>query len=385
MKRIALVTTSRAEYGIQSRLIRMLQDDPDIDFRLVVSGTHLSEKHGMTWRQIEADGIVISEKVDIGIDNTESVPYIMAVALEKFADILASIKPDIVVLLGDRYEMLSVALACTLNNIPIAHIHGGETTEGAVDEVFRHSITKAAYLHFTSCEEYRRRVIQLGEAPNRVFNVESLGVENISHIDFIGKRELADTLGIIFSPRNFLVTFHPVTMEERTASEQTKELLSALEMLDNSTIVFTHPNADREGDVIAGLIESFVSKHPKTYLFKSLGIRRYFSLMKFVNAVIGNSSSGIIETPSLGVPTVNIGDRQKGRMQAPSIINCAPICSDISKAIQEAESLDFRNICSKAVNPYAKDGTANQILYELKRNDLSVGLKKEFFDVDFSL
>jgi len=250
MRRIALVTTSRAEYGIQSRLIRMLQDDPEVEY--------LSRKHGMTWRQIAADGIGIAAKVDIGIDRTNSVPAIMAAALEKMSKILAEIKPDIAVLLGDRYEMLSVAMACVLNSIPIAHLHGGETTVGATDEVFRHSITKAAYLHFTSCEDYRKRVIQLGEAPARVFNVGSLGVENCRKFKLMKRLELERSLGFKFGKRNVLVTFHPVTFEPGEAVRQADELIAALETLD-AEIVITHPNADSEGDDIAERFKAFGS------------------------------------------------------------------------------------------------------------------------------
>lgn len=378
MRRIALITTSRAEYGIQSRLIRMLQDDCDIDFKLVVSGSHLSEKHGMTWRHIEADGVAIAEKVDIGIDSTNSVSHIMALALVKFSDVLAGMKPDLVVLLGDRYEMLSAALACTINNIPIAHIHGGETTMGAVDEVFRHSITKASYLHFTSCEEYRRRVIQLGEHPSRVFNVGSLGVENCRKFKLMTKHELEDSLGFKLGHRNVVVTFHPVTFERGAAVRQVDELLAALDEIREAEIVITHPNADAEGDAIAERFKDFAERRRNVHFFASLGACRYLSLVRHCDAVIGNSSSGIIEVPSFGVPTVNIGDRQKGRIMAESVLCCEPLRDKIHAAIEKAFSPTFVAKIIDAKNPYDKRGTAAAILRQLKSCRVDGACKKKF-------
>lgn len=381
MRRIALITTSRAEYGIQSRLIRMLQDDCDVDFRLVVSGSHLSEKHGMTWRHIEADGIAIAEKVDIGIEDTNSVAHIMATALEKFSDVLAGMKPDLVVLLGDRYEMLSAALACTINNIPIAHIHGGETTMGAIDEVFRHSITKASYLHFTSCEEYRRRVIQLGEHPSRVFNVGSLGVENCRKFKLMAKRELEDSLGFKLGRRNVVVTFHPVTFERGSAVRQVDELLEALDRIQDAEVVITHPNADAEGDAIAERFKDFAERCQNVHLFASLGACRYLSLVKYCDAVIGNSSSGIIEVPSFGVPTVNIGNRQKGRIMASSVICCEPVRDKIHAAIKKAFSPRFVAQIKDIKNPYDKRGTVAAILHHLKSCRLDGACEKKFHDI----
>ena len=381
MRKIALITTSRAEYGIQSRLIRRLYEDDAFSFFLIVSGTHLSAKHGMTVREIESDGIEIAEKIDLGIDNCLDVDVVMSRALVSFGSVLRRIRPDICILLGDRYEMLAAAMACVLNQVAIAHIHGGETSEGSIDEVFRHSITKAAYLHFTSCEAYRRRVIQLGEAPERVFNVGSLGVENIGHVNFIGKSALAKELKVHFSDRNFLVTFHPVTYEKGSGARQTLELLAALDVLNDATLIFSRPNADSEGDVIADLIESFVSKHTNAYYFKSLGVRRYLSLVRCMDAVIGNSSSGIVEVPSLGVPTINIGNRQKGRIQAQSIINCQPSRKDILSSIQMVLRPGFKQRVVTTVNPYAKDGTIERIVLELKSVDLTDGIQKQFFDL----
>ncbi len=382
MRRIAAITTSRADYGIQSRLIRMLQDCADVSFSLVVSGTHLSRKHGMTVGEIEGDGIEIASRVDIGIDEETDMAKIMARAIVGFSEALSAIAPDICLLLGDRYEMMAASLACTLLNIPIAHIHGGEATEGAIDEVFRHSITKAAYLHFTSCEAYRQRVIQLGEDPSRVFNVGSLGVENIGYMDMLGREELAEKLGVRFSRRNYLVTFHPATAEQGEAISQIDELLSALGSLQDSTIVFTHPNADAGSDLIAKRIGEFVNERETAYLFKSLGARRYLSMAKCADAVVGNSSSGILEVPSLGTATVNIGDREGGRIRGASVLDCPPRAEAIAAAIAKAVELKQSGGRDAFSNPYYKPDTAKTILDTLRSFDLVGALKKKFHDMD---
>lgn len=381
MRRIALITTSRAEYGIQSRLIRMLQDDPEIDFRLIVSGTHLSKKHGCTVKQIEADGIKVAEKVDIGIDKGWPVAKIMATALEKMSVAIQNAKPDLAVLLGDRYEMLSVALACTLNNIPIAHLHGGETTIGATDEVFRHAITKAAYLHFTSCEEYRRRVIQLGEDPKRVFNVGSLGVENCRKFKLLTRPELEKELGFKFAKHNILVTFHPVTFEQGSAAAQVDELIAAIAELNDTQIVITHPNADLEGDLIADRFKAFAKGRQNVHLLSSLGSLKYLSFVKQASAIVGNSSSGVIEVPSFNVPTVNIGNRQAGRIMPDTVICCEPKREAITKAIEKAFSKDFRALIVKAKNPYEKKDTAKKIFKVLKTFPIKNACSKRFYDL----
>ncbi len=381
MRKIALVTTSRADYGIQTRLISMLQADADVDFHLFVSGTHLSEKHGMTCREIEEQGHFISSKVDIGIDQLTTTEEIFAKALIGFSKVFAELRPDIVVMLGDRYEMFAAAVAAVLKNIPIAHLHGGELTQGANDDIFRHSITKAAYLHFTSCEDYRRRVIQLGEEPSRVFNVGALSVENIKTIPLWSKEQLSENLKVEFSSKNLLVTFHPVTLEKGEAGVQIDELLSALDTLEKTTIVFTHPNADAEGDLIAEKIQQFVSRHARAYLFKSLGMVRYLSMVRCVDAVVGNSSSGVIEVPSLKTATVNIGNRQQGRIQAPSIVNCNPSKDDVLAALKTVFSPEFQTRMGQSESPYDKINTALNIVKILKEVELPTRLKKRFYDV----
>ena len=386
MRKICLVTTSRAEYGIQSRLIKKLQDDPDVDFSLIVSGMHLSKKHGYTYKEIEKDGINITKMFDIGIDTygDQNIHKIMAKAIIEFTEALKEIFPEIVVVLGDRYEMLAAVLSCTLLNIPIAHLHGGETTEGATDEVFRHAITKASYLHFTSCEEYRRRVIQLGEDPGRVFNVGSLGVENTHSFKLMDKEAIASELGIKFSDKNILVTFHPVTFEKGQAEKQINELLKALGQLENTTIIFTKPNADAENEIIAKKIDDFVAGHETSYAFTSLGAVRYLSLAKIADAVVGNSSSGIIEVPSFKTATINIGDRQAGRLQAASVVNSAPDSRQIFSAVNYVYSPEYKAILKRSVNPYEKENTSEIIINILKSFDLNNALKKKFYDLRIS-
>ncbi len=383
MRKICLITTSRADYGIQSHLAKLLQNDRQIDFSLIVTGMHVSRKYGNTYKEIKNSGLKISKMFDVGMDKySDSYPEkIIAKTIIKTSEVLKEISPDIVILLGDRYEMFAVAIACTLNNIPIAHIHGGETTQGAVDEVFRHSITKAAYWHFTSCEAYRRRVIQLGEDPARVFNVGSLGVENVKRMKLLSKNELKRDLNISFSKKNLLVTYHPVTLERGQAKTQITELLSALEELKDTTIIITKPNADSENGVIVKEIENFAARRSLTYVYTSLGALKYLSLVNLVDAVVGNSSSGIIEAPSFKTATINIGTRQSGRIKSQSIIDVAPQKEEILNAILQIYTDKFRKKLEQAKNPYEKANTAQNIVDILKSVDLKASLEKQFYDL----
>lgn len=371
MRKIALVTSTRAEYGIMSRLIDALSKDKDIQFYLLVTGMHLSEKFGMTKNEITQP---IYKEINIEIE--KSPAYSLALAIVKFTDVLSEINPDLMVLLGDRYEIMGVAQACMLNNIPIAHIYGGDTTEGAIDEAIRHSITKMSHLHFTSCESSKNRVIQLGENPERVFNVGSLAIENIKKISLLSKDELEKSLDFKFNKKNLLVTFHPVTLEGN-AKEQFSEMLSAFEDLTDTNIIITCPNSDEGSDDIFNLIKIYEKTHPNIKSYTSLGMKRYLSCMKFVDAVVGNSSSGIYEVPSFKIPTINIGNRQKGRLQSSSIINCKPEKKDILNAINKALTQDF----SQTKNIYEKEGTLNNIIHILKTFDLTNIIKKVFYNI----
>lgn len=381
-KKVCLVTTTRADYGIMSRLIKKILRSDRVDFFLIASGSHLSQKHGMTIREIERDGVPIYKALDIGLDDIgdDDIEQIMANALTSFTGTFKELRPDIVVLLGDRYEAMAVALACTICNIPVAHIHGGETTEGAMDEVFRHAITKAAHLHFTSCETYRQRVIQLGEDPRRVFNTGALGVENALTIPLLGREALAKELSIKFDKKNILVTFHPATFEPGQAKRQVDELLLALEKLVDTTVIITRPNADAENAVINQRIDAVASTSPFMHVFSSLGATRYLSLLNIVDAVVGNSSSGIIEAPSFHCATINVGDRQKGRIQAESIINCEPDHDQISAALQKIYTPDFKNTLKSCRNPYTGANPSSTIVKIIEQTNLSGITRKHFYD-----
>lgn len=375
MRRVALVTSTRAEYGIMYRLIDKLSVDKDVDFYLLVTGMHLSDKFGVTKNEITQP---VYKEIDIDIEKGPA--YSLALAIENFYNVFREIKPDILVVLGDRFEIMGVVQAAMLNNIPVAHIHGGEITEGAIDDAIRHSITKMSHLHFTSCEEYRKRVIQLGENPKRVFNIGSLGVENIKEIQLLSKTDLEESLGFNFVEKNILVTFHPVTLEG-DVKQQFNELLDALNDLRDTNIIITCPNADPGNDEIFELIQKFKLLNKNIYVYKSLGMQRYLSCLKYVDMVVGNSSSGIIEVPSFKIPTINIGNRQKGRIQAESIINCIPEKNNILSAIDIAYKKDFSN----TINPYEKEDTLENLLKILKNYDLNNIIKKNFYDLKFSL
>ena len=371
MKKICVVTSTRADYGIMSRLIEMMHNDTEIELQLIVTGMHLSKKFGLTYKEIN---VPITKKINIDIEKESA--HSLAVTIEKFSKELQKLKPDLVLILGDRYEIMGVAQSALLNNIPIAHIHGGEITQGAIDDAIRHSITKMSHLHFTSCEEYRKRVIQLGEHPDRVYNVGSLGVENIKTIPLMSKEELEKSLNFKFGKKNLLVTFHPVTID-RNSAEQFGELLSALGELDDTNIIITAPNADDGNDDLFNLIYNFIGTHPNTIFVKSLGMKRYLSVIQYADAVVGNSSSGIIEVPSFKKPTINIGNRQHGRIQAQSIINCEPAKEDILNAIKAAYNKD----CSSCENPYECKNTAEKIFKIIKNYDLKNILNKEFYHI----
>lgn len=315
MKKICVVTGSRAEYHLLSPLMRAIQADPELELVLAVTGAHLSERYGHTYKDIERDGFSIDEKVPIlsDRDDTAAINQGMSRALWGFSEVFGRMKPDMVVLLGDRYELLPIAAAAMNYHIPISHLHGGETTEGAIDECIRHAITKMSYLHFTSCEAYRRRVIQLGESPDRVFNVGAIGLENIKNCERMTLQELEDSLSFSLRPQFAVVTFHPVTLEGGAEREQFENLLRAIDQCSGLRVIFTKANADVGGMCINRMIDEYVGLHSDraTAVF-SLGMTRYFTALHYATAVIGNSSSGIIETPSFQVPTINIGERQRG-------------------------------------------------------------------------
>ena len=334
MKRVAIVTSTRAEYGLLSPLIKRVEVDDVLELDLIVTGTHLSHKHGYTIDDIRDDGVKISHEIPIQDDN--NTPYGISItvanAMKGFAKCFKDDRPDIVVILGDRTEMLGVAAAALNERIPIAHIHGGEVTEGAVDDCIRHAITKMSYIHFTSTEAYRQRVVQMGEEPNRVFNVGALGVENILNRELMNEDEIRANVGIPAGINYVVVTFHPVTMEDNTASDQVGELCKSMNDSPNFFYLITGANADAGGDCINSNLQNFAETHSNALFVQNLGMRRYLSAIRYASFVMGNSSSGIIEAPAIGTPTINIGDRQKGRIHGHSVIDCNPKRGDILSA-----------------------------------------------------
>lgn len=325
MKRVCVVTGSRAEYGLLKPVIDRIDKDIELELYLVVTGAHLTSDFGHTYEEIEKDGYVIKKKIEmlLSSDTPCGIAKSMGVEMIGFADVLADNSPDMLVILGDRYEMMVAAIAAMIYKIPIAHIHGGETTEGALDEAIRHSITKMSYLHFASTETYRKRIIQLGEDPQRVFCVGALGIENIEKLKLLDKKELEDNIGFEFTQYTMMVTFHPVTLDMAGSIEQIKNLLEVLRRKKEFKIIFTRANADANGQIINRIIDNFVEENvDRSIVYASLGQVRYLSALRYCCMVVGNSSSGIIEAPSFHIPTIDIGDRQKGRELAGSIIHC---------------------------------------------------------------
>ena len=383
MKRqICVVTGSRAEYGLLSGIIDGIQVSETLELQIVVTGMHLSERFGCTWRDIEYDGYRIDRRVKMSLtmDTSVAITKDMGHAMIDFADVLEELKPDMLLILGDRFEIFVAAVAAMMARIPIAHVHGGEATEGSIDEAIRHSITKMSHLHFVAATEYAQRIIQLGEAVERVHVVGGMGVDNIRRCRFLERNELEGALQFSLGRKNLLVTFHPVTLEKGTAEGQMKELLAALETLSDIHIIFTLPNADPEGEVLVRLIKRFVSHHPRTIAVTSMGQRRYFSCLGQVDGVVGNSSSGLLEAPSFKIGTINIGDRQRGRLKAKSVIDCSPTKKSILQAIKILYSPTFQSDLKTVTNPYDFGGGSAAVVQVLENADLDSLLKKTFVD-----
>lgn len=382
-RKICVVTGTRAEFGLLRWLMQDVKASASLELQIIATGMHLSTGFGLTYREIELAGFTIDAKVEmlLSADTASGITKSMGLGLIGFADVFERLSPDLIVILGDRFEALAAAEAALIAQIPVAHIAGGETTEGAFDEAIRHSITKMAHLHFVGAEEYRRRVIQLGEHPERVFRVGGLGVDAIKRMAFLEKDALEHSMGIKFCRRNLLITFHPVTLEGQSSGQQMGELLAALSELVDTNLVFTMPNADTGGRELAGMVETFVATHPNAHVYTSLGQLRYLSCMKYVDGVVGNSSSGFGEAPSLCVGTVNIGDRQKGRLMANSIINCEPDRVSISNAIKLLYSPEFQKSLSSVKNPYGDGGGSKRIVEVLKSYPLYGLVKKSFWNL----
>jgi len=384
MRKICIITGSRAEYGLLHSLLEKIKKDKNTKLQIIATCMHLLPKFGNTYKKIIKDGFKIDYKVKMPIPSSkpESITGATGLGMIGFSKAFLKLKPDLVVVLGDRFEVLSASFAALSKNIPIAHIHGGESTFGAIDEAIRHSITKMSTWHFAASKVYKKRIIQMGENPKRVYLVGSLGVERIKKIKFLSKTILEKKIKFKFGKKNILITFHPETLSNKSKKESFKNLLYALKKVDDTSIIFTLPNADAGGDKIAKMIKAFTKLNKKKYIaFKSMGDKLYLSTMKYSDLVIGNSSSGIIEAPCFNIPTINIGDRQQGRLQAKSIINTKLNKLSISKSLKTAflKKKKMNNI----KNPYEIKNTSKKIFDILKKTKIKNLIKKKFNDIDF--
>lgn len=382
MRKICVVTGSRAEYGILRNLMAAIKADSELQLQVIATNQHLSKLQGETYKEIERDGFSIDYKVymadDEAPDNANSTAKSISRGVSGFADAFDALHPDLLLILGDRYEMLAVASTALIYKIPIAHLHGGEITEGAFDDAIRHAISKMSHLHFTSTEAYRNRVIQLGEQPERVFNVGALGVENVVKNDFMPKEEIESSLNFKLTDKCFLCTYHPVTLSNMSSEVQVLNLLEALDAYKDYHIIFTYSNSDTNSQIIIKRIQEYVDKNADRCMFiPSLGQRRYFSALKHMTAILGNSSSGIIEVPSFGIPTLNIGDRQKGRIAADSVIHCGYSVEEIKEGLEIV--INYTN--HQIENPYHKEGTCAEILQTIKTYPLENLVQKSFYDL----
>jgi UDP-hydrolysing UDP-N-acetyl-D-glucosamine 2-epimerase len=386
---ICIITGSRAEYGLLYWLMKEIEEDPDLTLQIIATGMHLSPEFGLTYRVIEEDGFTIDEKVEVLLsgDTPIAIAKSMGLGIIGFADSFKRLNPDMVVVLGDRYEIFAACSTALTARLPIVHIHGGEATKGLIDDALRHSITKMAHIHFTSTERSRNRVIQMGERPERVFCYGAPGLDNIRRFELLERNAFEQVLDFQMGETNLLITFHPVTLDNNSAEKHFRELLEALDHFSNTKLLFTKSNADTEGRIINRMIDNYVMKNNgRAIAFESLGQRNYLSALQYVNMVVGNSSSGLIEAPSFKIPTVNIGDRQEGREQAQTVIQCDPQKESILQALQKGFSSEFRNSIKQAVNPYGDGKTSPRIKNKLKeilfRDDGPKSfIKKDFYEI----
>lgn len=383
VKKICVVTGTRAEYGLLRWLINGIQNSNKLELQLVVTGMHLSPEFGLTIKSILDDGYKITKKVEILLSSDTPVGISKSIGLGVigFADALDELSPDLLIVLGDRFELLAATTAAMVARIPVGHISGGELTEGAFDDSIRHSISKMSYYHFAATREYANRIVQLGENPNRVFLVGGLSLDNIYKLNLLGLKSLEKKISFKFLKKNILVTFHPVTLEKNTSSSYVNQLLQALSKFKDIGIIFTMPNSDTESRYIFQQINSFCNEKKNRKAFISLGQLNYLSVLKHVDMVVGNSSSGLTEAPSFKIPTINIGDRQKGRLQAESIINCKPNKNDIFSAIKKGFSFSFKKKLKRIKNPYDFGIASDKIVSKLEKLKLTNNTKKKFFDL----
>jgi GDP/UDP-N,N'-diacetylbacillosamine 2-epimerase (hydrolysing) len=382
-RKICFVTSGRADYGLLRWVMQGVKDDPELHIQIIATGMHLSPTYGLTYQEIEADGFFIDARVEIlgSPEKSIEVAESMALAITGVTKAINDLKPDLLVVLGDRYEIFATTAAALVSKIPVAHLHGGEITTGAFDESFRHAITKMSHLHFVATGEYKSRVIQLGENPNNVFLVGGLGVDSIKMLPLLSREELENRLGFVFSEKSLLVTFHPATLDSEAPEHQMKELLGALSSLKDTTLIFTMPNADTGSESLMRILLDFVENNKKAKMFRSLGQLMYMSCIAQVDGVIGNSSSGLTEVPTFRKGTINVGDRQLGRLQATSVINCEPTEIQIKGAIERLYSPEFKLNLTKTSNPYGTGGASLKIVKLLKEVSLDGIIKKPFYDL----
>ncbi|MBB1428729.1 UDP-N-acetylglucosamine 2-epimerase (hydrolyzing) [Shewanella sp. SG44-2] len=387
MRKICVVTATRAEYGLLKCLLDDINNAADLELQLIVTGTHLAPEFGFTVEQIIADGMAITKKIEILLssDSPIGVSKSMGLAQISFAEAFNELAPDIVLVLGDRYELISIVSAANIARIPVAHINGGEITEGAIDDVFRHAVTKLSQLHFTAIEEYAQRVIQMGEQPARVFNVGEVGLDNFKRMQFFTQSEFEDSIDCKLKRKNILITYHPETTKAIATSVVNFNLLLAeLDALEDTLLIFTKANADVGGRAINTVIDSYVAGHSdKAIAFTSLGHRRYLSALHYIDAVVGNSSSGIVEAPTFKVASINIGDRQKGRIRASSVIDVAADANEIEQALKTIYHSDYLQMLAQVVNPYGQGESSQQVVKVLQTVDLKQLATKSFYDVSF--
>jgi GDP/UDP-N,N'-diacetylbacillosamine 2-epimerase (hydrolysing) len=384
MKNICVVTGTRAEYGLLRWLMDGINKSTKLELQIIATGMHLSSEFGLTYKEIENDGFKIDRKVEmlVSSDSPNGIVKSMGLGMIGITDALEDLKPDLLLVLGDRYEIFSAVAASMIFRIPVAHLHGGEATEGLIDEPIRHSITKMSHLHFVAAEEYKNRVIQLGEHPKNVFQVGGLGIDNILNLNLLGRKDFEESIDFKLGIKNLLITFHPVTLETDTAEKQMTELLNVLSNLKDTHLIFTMPNADTDGRVIFKMIEKFVTNYSHAKSFTSLGQLRYLSCIKHVDGVIGNSSSGLAEVPSFKKGTLNIGDRQRGRLKAKSVIDCEPTKQSIGDALKKLYSVDFQKTLKNVINPYGIGGASESIVKILENTFFDDILKKKFYDLE---
>ena len=380
---ILVVTGGRADFGLLSRICKFIDDDLRANLIVAVTGYHFSTAHGNTVEHVRSQNYseIIEVELDLNLDDVYSTSNYISKALLKFTDLFKSRQIDKVLVLGDRYEIFSSACAAMVAKIPIAHIHGGELTEGAIDDPIRHSVTKMSHLHFVATNNYKDRVIQLGEHPNRVFNVGGLGVDSISRLKLLSKSDFEKAIDFQLGERNIMVTFHPATLENSNPMDQFQALLDSIESLKNTKIIFTKANSDTNGRVINNMIDDYIDKTDNAVAFKSMGQLNYLSALQFVDAVVGNSSSGLLEAPSFNIGTIDIGDRQRGRIKADSVISCLPNTNSIKNAFKELYSEQFQNKVKQVKNPYGSGGASRKILEIIRDFDLSGVIKKTFYDL----